>query len=527
MKTQLGPIQSIIKEVSKGFDNISPDYVLKDRPDGQFIIFQFAAANERIHGVVENALGHVDAGNPFKDRVAVNNRDKKPANVVNLPETKMLQKELSESLTVDRNTFGDNFTSRYTASVTDYETNIVGNANYIVYGRRGSGKSSLLAYAMHHAIDRNQPFSWIALQAYNKRTDLNAVAGILSDIFSELSEYDNTKTDLSSVAAKFLEISEGSAGSLPKKIDRLLPRARKAMAGIASRKAPVTIFLDDIHAIATSLQPKLLSVIYSLTRGNFSYIKASGIEQFTNIWDSATREGLEPPHDAQLLKLDHNMTMPDRSKKHILSILDAHAHYCGLPGIDYLADDEVLSRLVLVAAAVPRDALSLFSQAITKASIKSQKAVTITAINAAASEVVEEKLKEIGRDSGDADQDEIRDLLERIREFCVRKKSTNAFLVRIDSRSADYRTVQKLIALRFVHILHEGITPHKVAERYVALMLDFGFYIGIRAAKSVELFPDTPRLLAAKELRKLPVFNSSDSKGVQRAAKNLSARKMG
>jgi hypothetical protein len=38
-------------------------------------------------------------------------------------------------------------------------------------------------------------------------------------------------------------------------------------------------------------------------------------------------------------------------------------------------------------------------------------------------------------------------------------------------------------------------------------MLDFGFYIGIRAAKSVVLVPDRPRQLLAKELRQLPIFD--------------------
>jgi hypothetical protein len=269
----------------------------------------------------------------------------------------------------------------------------------------------------------------------------------------------------------------------------------------------LNIFLDDIHVIEEGLQPKLLSVLYSLTRGNNSYIKASGIEQFTNIWDSQTRQGLEPPHDAQILKLDHNLTMPDRSEQHIVSILDAHARFCGLPDIRYLAEEAVLARLVLIAAAVPRDALSLFSQAITKALIKGQKAVTITAVNAAASEAVEEKLKDVGKDAASTDTELVRLMLERIKDFCVKQHGINAFLVRIDSRNQEYNLVQRLIALRFVHVLHEGITPHKVAERYIALMLDFGFYIGVRAAKSVTLYPDTPKLLPVKELRKLPIFS--------------------
>jgi hypothetical protein len=145
----------------------------------------------------------------------------------------------------------------------------------------------------------------------------------------------------------------------------------------------------------------VLAFIYKITRGNNTFIKISGIAQLTMLWDGTEQIGLQPPHDAQLLNLDLNLTMPDKSKEHIISILNAHARYCGLPSIGYLAGDDVLSRLVLVAAGVPRDSLSLFSVAISKAIAKSQKLVTITSINAAASEMVEEKLKDVERDTGD------------------------------------------------------------------------------------------------------------------------------
>lgn len=113
----------------------------------------------------------------------------------------------------------------------------------------------------------------------------------------------------------------------------------------------------------------------------------------------------------------------------------------------------------------------------------------------------------MGKDAASTDTESVRLMLDRIKDFCVKQHGINAFLVRIDSRNAEYNLVQRLIALRFVHVLHEGITPHKVAERYIALMLDFGFYIGVRAAKSVTLYPDTPKLLPVKELRKLPILS--------------------
>ena len=207
-----------------------------------------------------------------------------------------------------------------------------------------------------------------------------------------------------------------------------------------------------------------------------------------------------------MLNLEHNLTMPDKSKQHIVSILDAHASYCGLPDIGYLAGDSVLSRLVLVAAGVPRDALNLFSIATSRAVAKNQKLVSVTSVNAAASEMAEEKLKDVERDSG-SDLAEVQNLLGEVKKFCITQNRKNAFLVEIKNTNRRYQLMQKLAALRLVHILHEGITPHKAGKRFIALMLDYGFYVGIRAARSVELIPAEPRALLAKELRSLPIFS--------------------
>jgi hypothetical protein len=119
--------------------------------------------------------------------------------------------------------------------------------------------------------------------------------------------------------------------------------------------------------------------------------------------------------------------------------------------------------------------------------------------------MAEEKLKDVERDSG-GDLEEVQDLLAEVKKFCITLKRKNAFLVEIKNANHRYQLVQKLAALRLVHILHEGITPNKAGKRFVALMLDYGFYVGIRAAKSVELIPSEPRALLAKELRSLPIF---------------------
>lgn len=498
----------VVELFANKLGGIQPTHHLKMRPDGYFLIFEFAQQNNRFHRILEQINSTLDKDHMFFDRCSIDDRAKKPAEVLSIPETKLLQKAITESLTIDRYSFGDDFFTRYTASVTNLEQEITSFRNFIVFGRRGAGKSSLLAYAMHTLVNKNLPFAWIAMQTYSSRADEQVICSVISEVLSAIAHRAKIKPDVSSLIDQLDQLAESDMASISSKLDKLIPKIRKNIEAIATPTEPFTIFLDDFHVIDESLQPKLLSYLYSMTRGNNANIKLSGIEQFTRTWDETTKKGLQSGNDASALKLDLNLTMPDHSKTHIVSILNAHAIYCGLPSIRYLASDEVLSRLVLIAAAVPRDALSLFTQAINKAYIKGQKAVSLVSLNAAASEMAEGKLADIEKDTTH-ELNDVKATLELIKTFCITIQRKNSFLVKIQNGNKTYQLIQKLIALRLVHVLHEGITPHKAGQRYIALMLDYGFYIGIRAARSVTLFPTEPRALLASDLRQLPIFNGS------------------
>lgn len=499
--------KSVAAAFSSLLGGVTPSSYIKSRPDGEFIIFEFASPSERHFRLANQVNESLSEDHSFKDRIGVTSRKKKPSNVLATPEAVMLQRELAASLTVDRYTFGENFLDRYTESVTNLEDQIVVAANHMVFGRRGSGKSSLLAFSMHQLRNSKQPFAWIAMQTYAGRSDIQVSATIIGEIISEASRFADSPSEFLELAAQLTQLGESDDGNAcQSRLARIIPRIRRLLSEISSPNGTFTIFLDDIHVLGKAMQAQVLSSVYSLTRGNRAFIKASGIEQLTNLWDGIGRIGLESPHDVQILKLDHNLTSPDQSKMHIKSILDRHARYCGLPEISYVAGQGFIDRLVLSAAAVPRDSLSLFSKAITRSLAKGQKMASVTSLNAATSEAMEEKLRDVQKDVSQADGNSVSAAIERVKKFCLNQEKKNSFLVKIDNASSGYKEIEKLIALRFIHVLHEGITPHKAGERFVALMLDYGFYIGIRAAKSVALYPDTPRPLPAKELRKLPIF---------------------
>lgn len=515
-KAQLDTSTTDANEIAKSFGALlggtAPSYFIKARPDGDFLMFEFAASNPRFFDLLSTAVQGVSIENKYKERVSITTRQKKSVSVLTTPEVELLQAELSASLTVDRNTFGDDFLARYTPSVTGLETKIVVNANNIVFGRRGSGKSSLLAYAMHQLRLKTLPFCWVAMQTYASREDQQTIASVLSETFSEISMYADAATSAGAFKDAAEELSrigeEENSTAVRAKLLRMVPRLRKLLSQVARPDRVLTIFIDDVHVVGFGLQPDLLGFLYSLTRGNNVFLKLSGIEQLTNLWDGANGgRGLESPHDITLLKLDHNLTDPEQSKAHIQSIFDRHAKYCGLPNIAYLAEDDYFDRLVLAAAAVPRDAISLFLKSLSRSTSKGQKKISVTSLNAAASAAIEEKLKDMLKDVEQADTAIVGRYLERVKKFCLTDHKKNSFLVKIANGTVGYANIQKLVALRFIHVLHEGITPYKAGERYIALMLDFGFYIGIRAAKSITLFPERPQPLAAKDVRKLPILD--------------------
>lgn len=503
-------MQNYIDEITKSLSNrlrgIELDYIIKNRPDGEFLIFEIAQPNSYFFSSIQEINNELSESHPFKERIFLRPRQSKPSDIFEMPEIKFLRRELTQSLTVHKNTFKEDFFNRYTKSVQNYEGDIISDANFIVYGRRGAGKSSLLAYAMHTLKDLDRPIVWIAMQAYSGRSDIQAIYSILAELFSIIQQYAISTSEIQKIHDELSNLGEADdSPDLEKKLKRLTPRMRKLLAESGSPEKPLTIFLDDLHVLNNTLQPKFLGILYSLSRDNNAFIKASGIEALTRTWDGVDSTGLQSPHDVQIMRLDYNLTMPDRSMSHIKEILDAHARYCGLPNISYIADEKVLSRLVLAAAAVPRDALSLFSQAINKSMVKKQKSVSMTSVNLSVSETIEVKLRDLEQDLA-SEKNEIRDLLEKVKKFCIQEQRTNAFLVKIDNNSIGFELINKLAALRFAHVLSEGTTPHSAGVRYMALMLDFGFYVGIRAAKSVVLFMDTPKAISAKDVRKLPIF---------------------
>lgn len=494
--------EETLLEIKKDFEKISGlsslEHQFKETSSGKAIVIYVSHPTERLFEILRDTT--VKKVGDDEDAIVATLKPTSRDRIVDGPEVRLLLKVLSESQTVHRHSFGEELISRYTPTVTGAEHQIISNANHIVFGRRGAGKSMLLLYSMSLRKQSKSPVVWLDFQTYSRRSDESVIIDILLDLIAELEGVFGPYPRLMEIQDSIESCQENIS-----EIKKIAAKLRRELTKL-SLKEEIFVYLDDLHVIDRNLQAQVLDVLYSMSRGNQVYLKISAIENLTRTFDPTERIGLELPHDAQAVHLDYNLTTPEKTTAHIEAILDSHARYAGLSSIRRLCGSaDVLARLTWVSAGVPRDAIYLFSQAIQKANTEGRARVTVSNVNQAASETLTIKLRDLEQDASEQ-AERLKGVLELVKAFCIKEKRQNAFLIEIDNKSELFKMITSLVQLRFLHVISEGITPHEAGRKYLALILDYGLYIGIRAAQSVELFNRSFDDSSAAALRKLPIL---------------------
>ena len=493
--------ESLVKSFSNLCSSTMPSYEIVNKGGEAFLEIHVGKITENLADKLQKAKNE-NPQNSFNDTAYL--VEKKIDNWLDSIESDILQNVISESLTIGRHSLKSDFYKKFIPSVGGEEKRISSKTNNIVYGRRGAGKSSLILYGCNKVIEQNHPFVWIALQQYHNRTDLQVIPQVLYEIVSQLSGelQDADKNRLLSIVHDLEDVGMNIDFN---NIKMKLPLFTRYLMPIVEKKAAIYLFLDDLHLVGKNIQPLLLSALYSFCRGNDIFLKISSIENLTSLFDFQLKEGLEVPGDLQSVVLDYNLMTPQKTFDHINEIIFSYIKYSGIPSFSSLCDIRARQRLTWVSAGVPRDALYIFNNAITQAKNSNRKKIAIVDINMAASESMSEKEKYITDDIED-DPSTLKSCLEEIKNFCFNESKLNSFLVHKDPSNSKYKLIRKLIDLRFLHILHPGITPDRRNEKYEALLLDYAFYTGFRRNPSVKEFKPTPQLPTAKELRGLKRF---------------------
>ena len=500
--------ERVVKNLATACNIAPPDYEIVNKGGEKYLVIHVGSVSDLYTSKLSIVRGELEDDNRFKDRVFL--KEVRPETWLNSSEAQLLQRLLAQSLTIGKSTLQSQYHQKFIPFLAGEERRIYGETNHIVFGRRGAGKSSLVVFACNRAQQENVPFSWIALQQYRGRDDLLVIPQVLYELVDAVAQYDSQSSERVTRLRSLVSKLETRGSRLQKNdINVELPVFARDFLAFVRERNGLYLFLDDLHLLHPTLQPFFLSALYSFARGNRVHLKITAIENLTTLFNQAEGEGLQTPGDAQVIRLDYNLVDPGAAHDHIVQILDSYVRFVGVPSVAALCGKSGLARLVWVSAGVPRDALYIFNNAMTKAIAAGRKKVAVTDINMAAADSLTEKERYISDDVAE-DADVVRRTIEDIKEFCLKEIRSNAFLVHIDASSPKYQILKKVSDLRFVHVLHPGITPEKAGEKYEALLLDYAFYTGFRKAPSVREFKSRPEQPLAKELRKLKRYKYED-----------------
>lgn len=487
---------------------LPPENEIIDKAGESYLVIYVGKIND----IYASALATIKAGEKENENSYDNIflKEKKPKSWLISGESQLLQRLFSQSLTVGQYTLGSDFHKKFIPFLGGEERKIYSDANHIVFGRRGAGKSSLILYAANKAKNDNYPFVWIALQLYRGRKDLQVIPQVLYEIVDGIAKYSlKDVSRISRLKEKIARLEDKGLEITQTDIDVFLPIFSRDLLSFVDEHHKLFIFIDDLHLVDVKLQPFLLSAIYSFSRGNNIFLKIATIENLSNLYSEAEQIGLQTPGDAQVIRLDHSLVEPVAALNHIKTILNSYVTYIGIPSLSSLCGKSVIERLVWLSAGVPRDAIYIFNTSLSKAQSHGRKLVAVTDVNMSAAESLTEKEKNISDDASDK-TDDVKSLIDDIKKFCLKEVRQNAFLVHIEPNNEKYQLIKRISDLRFIHVLHPGITPEKAGEKYEVFLLDYAFYTGFRKAPSVKEFKPELSILTAKELRKLKTYKYKD-----------------
>ena len=394
--------------------------------------------------------------------------------------------------------------AQYVPFQNNEESLVIQPATHLIIGRRGVGKSTLIARAQELLRRDRKMCVVIDSQPYTQLIgdelffDVTAdFARLVARIAQELGQAD-LSDEFRSLAEKLL------AGEI--QVQRIASTLRRSIQKLTSScDSDLFVFLDDFHLIQSSWQPGLIEVIHGALKGVRGWLKIAGLQSLLKHYDPKTRQGLQTPGDAQVISLDLTLVDPEAARDHLRKILASFLSLVGIEKSTEAIADQAFKRLVWANAGVPRDFLQMFAASIEHAARADRTKVEITDANLAIGELGQKKMSELDDDARN-EEGQLRELLRAIEEYCLGKKKINAFLIR-SSGTPEYKLVETLSDLRLLHILHKTITPHKAGERYEAYMLDYSLFTGFRRRPNIkQIMPADESQFKASELRKIPIL---------------------
>lgn len=389
---------------------------------------------------------------------------------------------------------------------------VIAHRHHLIFGRRGVGKTALMAEAKRIVVENNDVAVWVNLQTIRFETVTRAYCFVCRQICYEMQKHFQQRQFPPVVLSQINELDEtlGRATRLEGADKELLASLIPLTQLVVRRFLDTTschlyLFIDELHYFEKAKQPILLDALHGSMRDCNAWLKIAGIRHLSRWFQSHPPLGLQTGHDADHINLDITLESPSKAKTFLEQILASYARSVGISGLSGLIITDALNRLVLASGAVPRDYLVLFAGAIRQAQRRDRaRTIGVQDINKAAGEAASVKLTELDDDtSGATNGQALLAALNLIRAFCIDEKKYTFFRIEFSDKEANpvqYGLIQDLMDLRLLHLIDSSLSDqHEAGKRSEVYMLDLSQFSGQRLKKNLHALDFTNGHLVLKE----------------------------
>lgn len=427
--------------------------------------------------------------------------------------------------------------------------------HHFVFGRRGSGKTSLLLKSYHDLSSDGHPVSIVDVEPLRSLERHAAVVsilrialeGFLSWIDAADSIADDTSTGLfqrfltrftgtltprvealcADIREAVLELRQLTGLERPESqraksgdgilafilrrrakdgeeqakeyLAQNLQRLAELLARIGSEfKRPAFLFIDDFYRLPSPRQPYVAEYLHLLVKNRPIWLKIGSIRNrtSTSAFDPAHgRVGVNTGNDFAEIDLDASLEHFVETKEYLERILHQLTREAGLQPEQMLTPDAT-DRLVRGSGGVARDFLLLLKLSI-RHSLRDGDLLKTKDVYAAIEEFSGVRRAELASELDPRERERLLRISRRITDLCIERR-TNIFLVKIED--TPFRAdILSLMDLKAMHLVRSSFRLKR--EDYQVFMLDLSLTTPERDQRRLSL-PDFDREAMDEDLRR-------------------------
>ncbi|MFH0983064.1 MAG: hypothetical protein V2A79_16215 [Planctomycetota bacterium] len=321
---------------------------------------------------------------------------------------------------------------------------------------------------------------------------------------------------------QFVRVSE--------KLQRLnldLPRAKQQLReffALSTRVKAVFIQIDDFYHLRLADQPFVADYVHRLCKDLPMYFKIATLRHSSSLFIERDRQPIGPQERHDFLPIDIDFTFEnfDKTERQLRRIFHEYGKQVSIAEeqMDWLFKGEGLRRLVVAGGGVPRDCLSIFLDAHTRAKESGDGRIGKDTVRLLSLETLENRIKDLKKDSQADQQDFLLRGIYAIREFCFRNR-TNAFVVEereVRDVPLMNELLYRLLDYRIIHAAASAFTHKTHQGTFRAFVIDVGCYGFWRKLEGKLHEIDVSEKNAKEQLRSAPWLKADQLIELQRKA---------